>query len=124
MQKVSFIIGAISGALAVMIGAFGAHAFKAVLELNNRVSTFETGVKYQFFHTLAIIFLAILMDKYSMKFLNIGVWAFLAGIILFSGSLYILSITGNTKWGAVAPLGGLAFVVGWIMFLLAVLKKT
>ena len=124
MQKVSLIIGAVSGTLAVMIGAFGAHAFKKLLEQNDRVATFETAVQYQFFHTLAIIFLALLMDKYSTKFLNIGVWAFLTGIILFSGSLYILSLTGNTKWGAVAPFGGAAFVVGWAMLFVAVLNKT
>ena len=105
-----------------MIGAFGAHAFKTLLEQHQRISTFETGVKYHFFHALALILLGILMEKYPSKYLATSMWAFLAGILLFSGSLYILSLTGNTKWGAVAPFGGLSLIIGWILLFWGVLK--
>ena len=123
MQKIILSIGALSGAIAVGLGAFGAHAFKAVLESNQRVATFETGVKYHFIHTLALFVVAFLLDKYPAKYLGYSSIAFSAGIVLFSGSLYILSLTGNTKWGAVAPVGGAAFLVGWLLILYAVIKS-
>lgn len=124
MGKVSILIGAGLGALGVMIGAFGAHAFKAILEQNQRIPTFETAVKYQFFHALALVLLGILMDKYPGKFLNMSMWAYLIGIILFSGSLYILSLSGNTKWGAIAPIGGVSLIAGWILLFWGILKNS
>lgn len=123
MQKISILIGAILGAFGVMIGAFGAHALKAILEQHQRTATFETAVKYHFIHALALIILGILMDKYPSRFLDWSMWTFAAGILLFSGSLYILSITGNTKWGAVAPFGGLSLVIGWGLLFWGVLKS-
>lgn len=123
MHKISILTGAALGALGVMIGAFGAHAFKALLEQHQRTATFETGVKYHFFHALALILLGIVMEKYPSKLFITSMWAYLVGILLFSGSLYILSLTGNTKWGAVAPFGGLSLVVGWILLFWGVLKN-
>jgi uncharacterized membrane protein YgdD (TMEM256/DUF423 family) len=123
MGKISILLGSVLGALGVALGAFGAHAFKPVLESNNRIPTFETAVKYHFFHALALILLGILMDKYHSKLLETSVWAFLMGIILFSGSLYILSLTGTTKWGAVAPFGGLSLIAGWVLLFLGVMKS-
>jgi len=122
LHKVSILTGAALGALGVMIGAFGAHAFKALLEQHQRTATFETGVKYHFFHALALILLGIIMEKYPSRLLVTSMWAYLVGILLFSGSLYILSLTGNTKWGAVAPFGGLSLIVGWVLLFWGVLK--
>jgi uncharacterized membrane protein YgdD (TMEM256/DUF423 family) len=122
MYKISILIGSSLGALGVMIGAFGAHAFRTILEQNQRVATFETAVKYHLFHALALILLGILMDKYPGKFLTLSMWSYLIGIILFSGSLYILSLTGNTKWGAVAPFGGVSLVAGWILLFWGIFK--
>jgi len=124
MHKISLLIGSGLGALGVMIGAFGAHAFKTILEQNQRVATFETAVKYHFFHALAMILLGILMDRYPGKFLNLSMWAYLIGIVLFSGSLYILSLTGNTKWGAIAPIGGISLVAGWVFLFLGIYKNS
>ncbi len=101
------------GMLSVMIGAFGAHALKATLEATHRLETFETAVKYQFYHSLALILLGLLMVQFQHKAFNVAGYGFITGIIIFSGSLYALSLTGITKLGAITPLGGLAFIIGW-----------
>jgi len=113
MYKLFIIIGSISGMLSVMIGAFGAHALKATLEATHKLETFETAVKYQFYHSLALILLGLLMVQFQHKAFNVAGYGFIAGIIIFSGSLYALSLTGITKLGAITPLGGLAFIIGW-----------
>ena len=123
MQKVFLSIASVLGALSVGIGAFGAHGLKKVLEANGRMETFETAVKYQFYHTLAIFILGLLFSQISNKSLEWAGWSFLAGIFVFSGSLYILSLTGITKWGAVTPIGGLFFIIGWVLLLIGVLKS-
>ena len=113
MHKIFLLTGSISGMLSVLIGAFGAHALKATLEANNRLETFETAVKYQFYHSLALLFLGLLMMQMEYKGFTISGYSFMIGIFIFSGSLYALSLTGYTKLGAITPLGGLAFIVGW-----------
>lgn len=113
MHKLFIIVGSISGMLSVMIGAFGAHALQSTLEANQRLETFETAVKYQFYHSLALIILGLLMLHVQHKGFNIAGYGFIIGIIIFSGSLYTLSLTGFTKLGAITPLGGLAFIIGW-----------
>ncbi len=122
MQKIILLIASALGAMAVILGAFGAHSFKSILEANGRLETFNTAVKYHFFHALAMILVAVLMDKYATKLLEYSALSMLAGIILFSGSLYILALSGVTKWGAVAPFGGLAFVSGWILLFIGIWK--
>ncbi len=109
--------------LGVMIGAFGAHTLKATLISNNRLDTFETAVKYQFYHALAMLLLGILMLQFEHKAFNLSGYGFIVGIIFFSGSLYALSITGFTKLGAVAPVGGLAFILGWIAMIWGIVKS-
>ena len=122
MQKILLLSGALLGTFAVLLGAFGAHAFKAVLESNQRIETFDTAVKYHFFHTLALILVAFLMDKYPNKLMEYSGIAMIAGILIFSGSLYILSLTGITKWGAVTPLGGLSLIIGWLLLFAGIVK--
>lgn len=122
MQKTILLIASALGAVAVMLGAFGAHSFKSILEANGTLETFNTAVKYHFFHTLAMILVALLMDKYASKLLEYSAISMLAGIVLFSGSLYALSLSGVTKWGAVAPFGGLAFIIGWVLLFAGVYK--
>ncbi len=114
MHKLFIFIGSISGMLSVMIGAFGAHALKNTLEATQRLETFETAVKYQFYHSLALILLGLLMLQVQHKAFTYSGYGFIAGILLFSGSLYALSLTGYTKLGAITPLGGLAFIIGWL----------
>ncbi len=116
MHKLFIIIGSISGMLSVMIGAFGAHALKTTLEATNRLETFETAVKYQFYHSLALILLGLLMLQFQHKAFAVSGYGFMIGILIFSGSLYALSLTGYTKLGAITPLGGLAFIIGWAAF--------
>ncbi|WP_143960377.1 DUF423 domain-containing protein [Litoribacter populi] len=111
---------AILGALAVGIGAFGAHGLADTLELHGRTETFETGVKYHFYHALAMLLVGILaLLKLHEKWLKISAWLFLAGILIFSGSLYVLSLTGITWLGAITPFGGVAFIAGWICVVFA-----
>jgi len=122
MHKLFIITGSLLGMLSVMIGAFGAHALKTTLEATNRLATFETAVKYQFYHSLALILLGLLMVQFQHKVFNVAGYGFIAGILLFSGSLYALSLTGFTKLGAVTPVGGLAFIIGWAAFAWGVSK--
>lgn len=123
MHKLFLIISAISGMLAVGLGAFGAHALKAKLTENGVLATFQTAVHYQFYHTLALLGIAVLLAKYESAWLNYAGFSMSLGIILFSGSLYILCFTGIKWLGAITPIGGLLFIVGWFFLLLAALKS-
>jgi uncharacterized membrane protein YgdD (TMEM256/DUF423 family) len=123
MSKIFLILGSSFAGLAVAIGAFGAHALKSVLEATNRMETFETAVKYQFYHAIALLVLGLLMQKFDHRMFTWAGYGFVAGIILFSGSLYILSLSGVTKWGAVTPLGGIAFLIGWITLIIGITKS-
>lgn len=122
MQKLILIITAILGALSVGIGAFGAHGLSSLLESHGRLDTFETAVKYQFYHTLALLAIGLLMYKIQSQFLGFAAWSMIAGIFIFSGSLYILSISNVGKWGAVTPFGGLFLIAGWVFLLIAIFK--
>ena len=110
-------MGAVLGFLAVTIGAFGAHSLKERLETLGTTQAFQTGVQYQMFHTTAILALGIYLISRPTgagSAATIAGWSFLLGILLFSGSLYILAITGIKVLGAITPFGGVAFLVGWI----------
>lgn len=107
-------IGALLGAISVMIGAFGAHGLEEVLRENSRLDTFETAVKYQFYHTLALILVGFLMKTNTSKYLAWAANFFILGVLIFSGSLYVLSITNYTVLGAITPIGGLFFIFGWL----------
>ena len=120
------IAGAINAAIAVMFGAFGAHALKEKLS-EKYLAIWETAVQYQMFHALGLILIGILMSSSILGPLTQLNWAgylLLAGIIIFSGSLYILSLSGIGILGAITPIGGVAFIAGWIMLILAALKFT
>ncbi len=114
MERLFFSLGSISGALAVILGAFGAHALSARLTAN-LLDTFETGVRYEMYHALALLAVAFAISRYgSSGLLTASGWLFIAGTVLFSGSLYILSLTGVRWLGAITPFGGLAFIAGWL----------
>lgn len=117
-------IAGILGGLAVAIGAFGAHGLEAILESNGRTETFETAVKYHFYHALAILSVGIWqhLDP-SVQKLNTVVWMFFVGILIFSGSLYVLSLTGISWLGAITPLGGVSFILGWGLLAFSVKKS-
>jgi len=120
-QNIILLIAAISGVIAVGIGAFGAHALKQQLLQNGRADTFELAVRYQFYHTLALLAAGILAERFP--FMKTSAVFFLVGIVIFSGSLYTLALTNKSWWGAVTPIGGLAFILGWITFGWAVYKS-
>lgn len=100
--------------LAVALGAFAAHGLKDVLTPDMK-AVFETGVRYHAYHALALLAAAWLMDRQPSKALTVAAWCFLVGILLFSGSLYALSLTGAKKLGMITPVGGLLFLAGWLL---------
>ena len=104
--------------LGVALGAFGAHGLKDVLS-DSMKAVFETGVRYQMIHGLALFIVAWLSSRGSSEVVHAAGWCFIAGVLLFSGSLYILSLTGVRAWGAVTPIGGLAFLAGWLCLALS-----
>ncbi len=111
------------GAFSVIVGAFGAHALKAILQESGRIETFETAVKYQFYHALALILLGILMFQLKNQLFNYAGYSFIVGTIIFSGSLYILCMTGITKFGMITPIGGLIMIAGWIFLMIGIMKS-
>lgn len=114
-------LGSIMMFLAVALGAFGAHALKRRLSVD-MIKIYETGVLYHLVHGLGLILIGLLADRLEQSHLvSVAGWLLFAGILLFSGSLYALSITGVRKLGAITPLGGVAFLAGWVTLLIAVL---
>ena len=122
MAKTFLIIAAVFGFLGVAFGAFGAHALKDKLT-PQLLETFETGVRYQMYHVFAIAVVALSMSHWRVGLLNVSGWLFVAGIIVFSGSLYILALTGQKMWGAVTPFGGLALLAGWATLAIGIYKS-
>mgnify|MGYP001372377521 FL=1 len=108
------ITGAVMAGIAILLGAFGAHGLKNKITADYLI-VFDTGVKYHFYHSLGLMIIGILAFHFPTEPLHIPCIFIVSGIILFSGSLYVLSITG-LKWvGAITPLGGLSFIIGWIL---------
>ena len=123
MNKLFLTAGALFAAVAVMCGAFGAHFLKARLTAES-LQTFETAVRYQFYHALALLIAGILYKEFSGMQLRWAGYLFITGIILFSGSLYVLCAVQSMRWvGAVTPLGGLCFITGWILLVAACTRK-
>ncbi|HYR88097.1 MAG TPA: DUF423 domain-containing protein [Terriglobia bacterium] len=113
MDRTFLLIGAVLGFLGVALGAFGAHALKSRLS-PEMLTVFETGVRYQMYHTLAVLIVAAAIGHIgNTRLLAFAGWSFLAGILLFSGSLYALALTSVGILGAVTPFGGLLFLIGW-----------
>ena len=130
MHKNLLALGAGLSGLAVAAGAFGAHGLQRVTSDAKIIQTYQTAVQYQGWHALALILVAILFSAHvNQKLLRYTAWCFLTGILLFSGSLYLLTIlkiqeSGMSKMiGPVTPIGGLFFIAGWILLMLAALKK-
>ncbi len=128
MYKKALVAGAAFGALAVILGAFGAHALKAVLT-PDQLQVFDTGVKYQFYHSFALLVTGILYASFPFRQVKLSATFFNIGIILFSGSLYaltLLKMNGQVGLGGVGiltPIGGLFFIAGWLMLIMGIVKK-
>lgn len=128
MQKIYLIIGTILAGLSVVLGAFGAHGLRKVVSPEN-VAIYQTGVQYQMYHALALILVGILSEKIIHSMLSFAGGFFIAGVVFFSGSLYlIVSLYAMNKTvpkliGILTPIGGLFFILGWICLLVSLLKK-
>ena len=121
MERIFFGLGALLAGTAVALGAFGAHALKTHLSPEDLV-TFETGVRYQMYHALALLGTAWAMGRWESSLIEWSGWMFILGTVVFSGSLYTLVLTGQRWLGAVTPLGGLAFILGWAVLSLGILR--
>lgn len=121
MDKTFFALGAIFAGLAVAFGAFGAHGLKGVLSAD-MLANFETGVRYHMYHALALVAVALAYAQWQKPLLVTAGWLFVAGIVIFSGSLYVLSLTGLRWLGAITPIGGVALIAGWVLLAVAVLR--
>jgi len=128
MQKIFMITGTLLAGLAVALGAFGAHGLKRIVSPET-VATYQTGVQYQMYHALALIIVGLIAEKMSSTAIHYAGFFFLAGIVLFSGSLYlIVSLHAMNKSiptgiGIITPFGGLFFIAGWVLLLAGIIKK-
>jgi uncharacterized membrane protein YgdD (TMEM256/DUF423 family) len=125
MSRLFLILGAASAAIGVGAGAFGAHALRARLE-PRLLEVFETGARYQMYHALALVAVAVLLARWEgapRRWAVASGWCFVAGTVLFAGSLYALALTGVGRFGAITPLGGVAFLAGWVVLALAAARR-
>lgn len=122
MTRAFFVLGAVSAFVAVAAGAFGAHALRGRLELR-LLEAFETGARYQMYHALALLAVACAVARWPGTAAPAAGWLFVAGTVLFSGSLYGLALMGWRWLGAVTPLGGLCFLAGWLALAWAALRS-
>lgn len=120
-MKIFVILGAVLGGIGVAAGAFGAHALKTQLE-PRMLEVFETAARYQMYHALALLGVAWVGQQTQAPAAQFAGWAFAAGILLFSGSLYAMALTGVRGLGAITPFGGAAFLAGWVALALAATK--
>jgi uncharacterized membrane protein YgdD (TMEM256/DUF423 family) len=118
MDKTFMFAGALLGGIGVAIGAFGAHGLRGRLS-PEMLAVFETGVRYHMYHALAILATAAVLPRIDGRAVLVAGWSFMAGIVLFSGSLYALALSGVSTLGAITPLGGVAFLIGWISLAVA-----
>lgn len=133
MQKRLLQFGGFSGAIAVSLGAMAAHGLKSKLETGliteSNLQSFDTAARYQMYHSIVLLALAFLIERFHVKLISSAAYCFMIGIILFSGSIYILSTSKlmgleNVHWlGPITPIGGLFFVCGWILLAIAGIKN-
>src|SRR5437868_11103860 len=120
MDRTLLLMGAVAGLIAVGFGAFGAHGLRGRLT-PEMLAVFETGVRYHMYHALALLLTAALAPRFPGRAMAAAGWLFAGGIVLFSGSLYLLAVTGVTVLGAITPIGGVAFLAGWLSLIIATL---
>jgi uncharacterized membrane protein YgdD (TMEM256/DUF423 family) len=121
MDRTFLMLGAFSGAISVAAGAFGAHALTGKVE-PRLLEVFETGARYQMYHALALLAVGLVASRWPSGLATSAGWLFVAGTLLFTGSLYTMTFTGIRALGAVTPIGGVCFIAGWVCLALAVGK--
>ncbi len=122
MKSNWFEIGAIAAAIGVTLGAFGAHALKSRVA-EDLLSIFEVGVRYHMYHALALLAVGWAAGRWPGNWVNASGWLFVIGILIFSGSLYLMALSGARWLGAITPIGGLCFILGWIALAMAALRS-
>ena len=120
MDRTFLLAGAVAGLIAVAFGAFGAHGLRGRLS-PDMLAVFETGVRYHMYHALALVGVSVLLARADGRLYHAAGWSFTIGILLFSGSLYLLALTGIRGLGLITPLGGVAFILGWACLAIAAL---
>lgn len=120
-MRTYLLIGALLALLGVMLGAFGAHSLKNILDAN-ALATFEVGVRYQLYHALAVIVLGGLAAQANLRWCRRAALLFIVGCVLFSGSIYLLALTGMKWFGPITPLGGGCFMAGWVALVIGLIK--
>jgi uncharacterized membrane protein YgdD (TMEM256/DUF423 family) len=118
-----FAVGSAAAGLGVVLGAFAAHGLRGKLD-PELLATFETGVRYHMYHALALLAVGWAATRWATPWVQAAGWLFTAGVVVFSGSLYLLALSGTRWWGAVTPFGGLAFILGWVSLLVAASRGT
>ncbi len=120
--RIWVVAGAIAGLVAVAAGAAGTHALRGTLEPDD-LRTFETAVRFQMYHALALLATGLIAMRWDSRYVNLAGWFFVAGMVLFSGSLYALAMTGVGTFGAIAPLGGLSLMAAWALLGVGALRR-
>jgi len=122
-QQKTLLAGAILGGIGVALGAFGAHALKTMLTQTGRLETFELAVRYEFYHAFALLATGVIQQFIYSTFFKTAAIFFLAGSILFSGSLYLLCFTNNTLFAIATPFGGVLLILGWLFLAVGIYSK-
>jgi uncharacterized membrane protein YgdD (TMEM256/DUF423 family) len=121
MDRTFLLIGALAAFIGVGFGAFGAHGLRERIS-PEMLAVFETGVRYQMYHAFAVLIVALALARLDAPIVRAAGWAFTVGIVVFSGSLYALALTGVTMLGAITPIGGVAFLAGWGLLIAAAIR--
>ena len=122
MQKTFLIIGSLFAFLSVLAGAFGSHALRQKLSVD-MLHAFEIGARYQMYHALSLFGIAGVLSVYTHSLIECGGWIIILGTLIFSGSLYMLALSGIKGWGAVTPIGGTLLLLGWFLIALGIGKS-
>ena len=120
MKKLILSVASLLGVLAIVLGAFGAHILEDYLILSDKLHSFETAVKYQFYHVFFLIILGLCYDQFDKRLTKYAFFSVLMGISLFSGSLYVLCLTNNNMFGILTPFGGIFLIISWFLFLFSI----
>lgn len=123
MDRLFFAVGCLSALVAVALGAFGAHGLRGRL-VPDMLMSFEIGVRYQMYHALGLLAVGLALSRWPSSAVALAGWLFIAGTVVFSGSLYLLAVSGQRWLGAVTPVGGAAFIAGWLVLAWAVWART
>ena len=123
MYRPIMITGSLLGAFSLILGAIGSHLFEPYLISIDKLDTYQTAIQYQFYHVFLILFIGAVYNYSHKCIINYAFYACLLGVLLFSGSLYVLCLTNNSMWGLLTPFGGVSLIISWVLLCLSFLKK-